>query len=270
MLRSELDLAIEWAAREGWNPGLGDAEAFFATDPHGFFLGVLDDEPIGSISAVAYDDRFGFIGLYIVRPEFRGRGFGRRIWDGAVAYLGERTIGLDGVVAQQPFYGRSGFRLAYRNVRQQGVGGGDAPRGLVDLRTVPFARVEAYDATCFPAPRPAFLKSWIAQAGAAALGVVNEGELAGYGVVRPCRADFKIGPLFAGSAEIADALFRGLAAHAAGPLYLDTPEVNPAAATALAERYGMRPIFETARMYTKGAPEVAHDRIFGVTSFELG
>jgi ribosomal protein S18 acetylase RimI-like enzyme len=269
MTRAELGLAIEWAAREGWNPGLHDAEPFFHTDPQGFFLGLLDDEPVGCISAVAYDDAFGFIGFYIVRPQFRGRGFGLRIWNAAVDYLGDRTIGLDGVVARQASYQKSGFRLAYRNVRYEGVGGGVAPAGIVDLATVPFAHVAAYDAAHFPVPRLEFLRRWIAQPNSVALGVVKGRELAGYGVVRPCRSGFKIGPLFADSEAIAEGLFRALAARAEGALYLDTPEVNPAA-IAQAERHGMRPMFETARMYTKSAPALPHERIFGITTFELG
>ncbi len=32
----------------------------------------------------------------------------------------------------------------------------------------------------------------------------------------------------------------------------------------------MTSVFETARMYTQHAPEIALDRVFGVTSFELG
>jgi GNAT superfamily N-acetyltransferase len=269
MTRAELGLAIEWAAREGWNPGVHDAEPFFHTDPRGFFLGLLDDEPVSCISAVAYDDAFGFIGFYIVRPEFRGRGFGLRIWNAAMSYLGDRTIGLDGVVARQADYGKSGFRLAHRNVRYEGVGGGVAPAGIVDLATVSFAQIGAYDAALFPVPRPRFLRRWIAQPDSVALGVVKDGELAGYGVVRPCRSGFKIGPLFADSDAVAEILFRALAARAEGPVYLDAPEVN-SAAIALARRHGMRPMFETARMYTKGAPALPHERIFGITTFELG
>jgi ribosomal protein S18 acetylase RimI-like enzyme len=269
MTRAELGLAIEWAAHEGWNPGLHDAEPFFHTDPRGFFLGLLDDEPVGCISAVAYDDGFGFIGFYIVRPEFRGRGFGLRMWNAAVSYLGDRTIGLDGVVARQASYQKSGFRLAHRNVRYAGIGGGAAPAGIIDLTTVPFAQAEAYDAAHFPAPRPQFLRRWIAQPESVALAVVKDGALAGYGVVRPCRSGFRIGPLFADSDAIAEDLFRALAARAEGPLSIDTPEVN-SAAIALAERHGMRPMFETARMYTKTAPALPTERIFGITTFELG
>lgn len=32
------EVALPWAGAEGWNPGLNDAEVFFATDPQGFFL----------------------------------------------------------------------------------------------------------------------------------------------------------------------------------------------------------------------------------------
>ena len=62
----------------------------------------------------------------------------------------------------------------------------------------------------------------------------------------------------------------GLIARAPGaPVFLDTPGANPAA-LALAERHGMAPVFETARMYRNGAPEMRLDRCFGVTTFELG
>ncbi len=66
MLRDDVDFALELAAREGWNPGIHDADCFYYTDPQGFFIGELDGEPIGCITAVSYEDSFGFIGLYIV------------------------------------------------------------------------------------------------------------------------------------------------------------------------------------------------------------
>jgi hypothetical protein len=65
-------------------------------------------------------------------------------------------------------------------------------------------------------------------------------------------------------------LFAALAERApAGPLFLDVPEPN-AAAAAMAREAGMEPAFETARMYTGAAPAIPVGRVFGVTSFELG
>ena len=61
MTRDDLDLAIEWAAAEGWNPGLDDAECFRAADPAGFLMGRLGGEPVVSISVVRYGDTFGTV-----------------------------------------------------------------------------------------------------------------------------------------------------------------------------------------------------------------
>jgi hypothetical protein len=47
------------------------------------------------------------------------------------------------------------------------------------------------------------------------------------------------------------------------------PEVNRAAVD-MARRHGMERVFETARMYTGEVPDLPLDRIFGVTSFEVG
>jgi ribosomal protein S18 acetylase RimI-like enzyme len=270
MTEADLALALEWAAAEGWNPGLHDAHCFYAADSQGFFVGERDGVPIGCVSAVRYGAGFGFLGLYIVKAEHRGQGFGLELWQAALHHLGGRVIGLDGVVAQQENYRKSGFRLAFRNIRQRGRGGGVAPPGLTDLAAVPIAEILRYDETAFPAPRAEFLRGWIGQQQAVALGVVSERRLRGYGVLRACREGFKIGPLFADDEETADRLFAGLVARAPGaPVFLDTPEANPAA-VALAARYAMTPIFETARMYKNRTPQMGLERCFGVTTFELG
>ena len=270
MSERELALALEWAASEGWNPGLDDAKCFYAADPKGFFLGELEGRPVGCISAVAYDKSYGFLGLYVVAPDYRGKGFGFKLWHAAMAYMNGRNVGLDGVLAQQANYLKSGFTLAYRDIRYQGKGGGSEPNGLIDLSSVPFEDIARYDAMVFPAPRPNFLRCWIDQPYGAALGALNNQRLIGYGVLRPCRQGFKIGPLFADDLETADALFRGLASRVSDqPIFLDTPEANPAAIE-LANRHKMQPVFETARMYTKGLPVTRTDYCFGVTTLELG
>ncbi|AGA91039.1 hypothetical protein Thimo_2296 [Thioflavicoccus mobilis 8321] len=44
MTRAELDTLVDWAAAEGWNPGLNDAQIFWDTDPDGFVAAELGDE----------------------------------------------------------------------------------------------------------------------------------------------------------------------------------------------------------------------------------
>lgn len=273
MTRQELDVAVDWAAAEGWNPGLHDANCFYAADPGGFLIGLLGDEPIATISVVKYGDSFGFVGFYIVKPAYRGQRYGIQIWKAGLARLRGRIVGLDGVVDQQENYKKSGFVLAHRNIRYQGtsIGSADAKAAIIPLSKHPFGEVSAYDRRFFPESRVPFLKCWINQPQGCALGFVRNGSLAGYGVVRPCRSGYKVGPLFADEPEIAEYLFVALQRNIPEetPIFLDTPAVN-AAAVDLAKRHNMTASFETARMYAPVCPDLPSDRLFGVTSFELG
>jgi GNAT superfamily N-acetyltransferase len=273
MTQPEVAMAIDWAAAEGWNPGLADAHCFFNADPSGFLVGMLGEEPIATISLVKYGERFAFLGLYIVKPEYRGQGYGMGLWQAGLAAVVGRTVGLDGVVAQQENYRRSGFALAYRNIRYQGKGSGRrvTDPAIVPAAAIPFAEISAYDQPFFPDVRSLFLQGWLSQPQGTALAIRDHHVLAGYGVIRPCRSGYKIGPLFADSPELAARLFFALQgeAPAGAPLFLDTPAVN-GAAVALATGQGMTVVFETARMYLGPAPDLPIDRLFGVTTFELG
>jgi len=268
----EISIAIDWAATEGWNPGLADAACFAIPDARGFFVGEIDGEPIASVSCVTYDERFAFLGFYIVRAGFRGRGYGLKIWNAAIAHAGARVIGLDGVVAQQDNYRKSGFALAYANIRYGGIVAAPpkSPAEIVALDTIPFALVEADDATVFPAPRAAFLRAWINVPGHVGRALLRDGKLAAWGVIRPCRTGRKIGPLVADDRAAAEAVLQALlASPGSNEIVLDIPAMNRDA-IALAESLGLKPTFETARMYTGPIPSLRLDRVFGVTSFELG
>ncbi|MCF7513239.1 GNAT family N-acetyltransferase [Pseudoalteromonas sp. L23] len=270
---TELEIAAKWALQEGWNPGLSDARCYYQADPNGFLIGYLGDEPIASISVVKYDDSFGFLGFYIVKPEYRGQGYGMQIWQAGLQYLAGCNVALDGVVAQQENYKKSGFKLAYRNIRYEGVGGGETPdcTNLVALERLPIEEVIAYDSAFFPAKRVAFVDAWINQPNCHALGIKQDDTLVAIGVIRPCHVGYKIGPLYADNVELAETLFLALRSKvsATEAIYLDVPEVN-AAAAALAQKYKMSLSFETARMYTGERPDLPLTRVFGVTSFEIG
>ena len=269
----QLEQVLGWARDEGWGPGLEDAAAFHATDPGGFLIGWLGTLPIGSISLVRYGDDQAFLGLFIVRPAFRGRGFGKALWQAALDRAGTRTIGLDAVPAQAGRYAAAGFVRAHGTTRWSG-----RLRGLVTTRSLvrplgpeDAAAVADYDALAFGAPRPDFLFGWLRPtATRQSEGYFEDGALRGYGSVRRTFAGWKIGPLFADSAAIAEALLATLVTPAGtDELALDIPDPN-LAGTALARRLGFTAGFETTRMYRGPAPDLPLDRIFGVTTLELG
>ena len=276
MRRDELDVLVDWAAAEGWNPGLHDANVFWATDPEGFVAAELDGELVGGGSIVCYDRTFGFMGFFIVRPDWRGRGLGNHLWRERLRRIRLRldasgVVGMDGVFDMQPYYASGGFRFAGRDLRFAGRGRErQFPEGLVPVTEIPFADLDAYDRAHFPASRTYFLERWLRMPDSHALAALHDGQLAGYGVLRPCREGYKVGPLFAAGIDTARDLLHGLTAHIPGETYyLDVPEDNRDAMQLAAEE-NMEEVFGCARMYFGPAPDLPLHEIFGVTTFELG
>jgi GNAT superfamily N-acetyltransferase len=271
MNREEAEFAIDMAAAEGWNPGVHDGELFYEADPMGFFIAELEGKPAGCASAVAYDDNFGFLGLYVVKPEFRRKDIGMKLTEKCLEHLGNRNIGLDGVVENEKKCQKvMKFKSSYSNLRFEGKGGGEIPDGLVKISKVPFEKLLEYDRRMFPTPRPVFLKKWINQPDSYAFAALEAGELKGYGVIRKCRMGYKIGPLFADDQIAAEKIFRALRASVPEEIiYFDVPEPNEKAME-IVRKYKMNVMFRTIRMYSREEPDIELDKVYGVTSFELG
>lgn len=261
---------VDWARCEGWNPGLADADVFHATDPDGF-IGLFEGHALAAaISAVRYAPDFGFIGLFIVRPDRRGHGLGRAVWDAAMSRLDGVTIGLDGVREQQANYARQGFVPAFRTIRYAGA----APAASPDPRVRAFApehaaMVSRIDRRCFPADRRAFLAGWL-QPPHRTFVHTDGARVDGYGTLRRCSDGHKIGPLLACEADAARRLVEAIAATVpTETIVIDVPQTNQPAAH-LVEALGLAPVFETMRMYRGPAPDISMDEVFGITTFELG
>jgi GNAT superfamily N-acetyltransferase len=272
MRPGELELVLEWARQEGWNPGLDDSLPFHDADPSGFFVGAVGEVPVGSISVVKYGDDLAFLGLYMVHPEFRGKGYGRAIWDAGIASANGRSIGLDGVVAQQESYRKAGFEEAYKTVRYGGVIGSLPSSSLTATPvTDKLDGLVRYDASVFSAQRPAFVTSWCTNRKHRRTAVVRKsGKIRGYGTIRRCYDGYKIGPLFAADADSAAALLSTRGQEAKGArVFIDIPSDNREA-VALAVGMGLEPVFETSRMYRGAVPTVPLKNVFGVTTLELG
>ena len=276
MTREEINTALDWASDEGWNPGIFDADAFYAADEEGFLIGMLGDEKVAMISAIRYGDHFGHIGFYVVKPEHRGKNYGLQLWQAALDRLQGRMIGVDSLLTKREQYAQSGFQFAHRNIGYRCNGGGPMPpmAHCEKIVSMPFLSIDdilAYDRAFFPEARRAFFQKWISIPYSTVLGMKENGKLVGFGVMRPCREGMKIAPLFADTPEIAETLFMVMRAQTREEenIFIDMPESNPAALE-LAKRHNMEIVFETARMYTQHIPNLSISRTYGVTSPELG
>eukprot|EP00049_Salpingoeca_infusionum_P007988 m.128870 g.128870 ORF g.128870 m.128870 type:complete len:298 (+) comp13880_c0_seq1:235-1128(+) len=283
MTQDELGIVIEWAAAEGWNPGLHDAVNFACVDPEGMLMGHLDGKPVAAIFACRYSDSLGYIGCYIVRKEYRGRGYGLAVWNAGMARLKGCNVCLDGVLDQQANYMRQGFHITYRNARFKGYGtcsldasppttnACERSQGVYPLTPSDVEDVVVYDRPFFPVSRDPFVKQWLNQQEGLVLIHRTSGAITGYVVARPCIEGFKLGPLCADTPTVAELLMVAIRSRipADQAIFLDLPQPNRDA-VALAKRHDMHQCFETARMYTKGIPPLAISRQYGITTFELG
>ena len=276
LTRDELDLAVEWAATEGWNPGLDDADVFWQTDPSGFVGIEHAGELIACGSIVSYDGKYGFMGFFMVKPELRGQGIGTKLWFHRRDLLQSRlepgaAIGMDGVFDMQAWYAKGGFQLSHRNLRMEGIAKpGKRVEEICLLEDIPFYHLKEYDSERFGCERETFLRQWVATPHSTAFAFATDEFIHGYGLIRSCREGFKIGPLFADDPVIADSLYQALCSEVVGKkVYLDVPEINQAAME-LASRHGLNEVFGCARMYYGEPNPTDWNRIFGITTFELG
>ena len=276
-----LDLAgvrtlVDWAAKEGWNPGLSDAELFFAADPNGFYGCFIDDQLVAGGSVVSYGGEFGFMGLFIVKLQFRGAGIGKQLWHFRKNHLLSRlkkpaAIGMDGVVAMQPFYNQGGFDIHFRDERYQRMGEVFAANPNVSpVNQNDLKAILEYDLLCFGVDRKDFLVPWIEQPHGYAVKYCLNQQLHGFAVIRKCQSGFKIGPLFADDGDIAEALYEQCLTVASGDLvFIDIPMLNQSAVR-LVKKFQAEYVFECARMYHGAPPKTPISKVFGITSFELG
>ncbi len=69
MCKKELEMVFTWSAKEGWNPGKYEAEAFYAINPNGYMLLTINNVPAACLLSVRYTREYAFMALYIDTPE---------------------------------------------------------------------------------------------------------------------------------------------------------------------------------------------------------
>jgi len=267
---------VEWAANEGWNPGPYDAGVFYTTDPDGFYGFFENGELIAGGSIVSYNKEFGFMGFFIVKPEHRSKGIGRKLWhlrrDTLLGRLNSgASIGMDGVVAMQDFYKKGGFKIAFRDERYEKTGMiFEVHPNISPITTVDLPAVLAYDRQCFGFDRPQFMIPWLKLPGNKTFKYMEGVTLKGFAVIRKVNPGYKVCPIFADNGAVAEELYKAcLSAVPGESVYLDIPVINNAAID-LVTKFSAKYVFECARMYYGTPPNVNVNKIFGITTFELG
>ncbi|MEB3334418.1 MAG: GNAT family N-acetyltransferase [Cyanobacteriota bacterium] len=285
----DIPIVTAWARREGFSPGVGDVAIYRNTDRQGLWVACLGSEPVGCVAGVRYNAAYGFIGLFLVVPEQRGKGYGVRLWRHALQHLADvPCVGLEAAPDRVADYAGWGFAPASPTTRWQRTtaqgerlgpssasAGASAPAWcLLTGPAISERAVQRFDARREPCPRPHFLHQWLRHpAGTVHALVDREGTIHGFGRLRPCLLKegegWRIGPLVAVSPEAARALVEGLLPQHPGVVLIDGPGANPQAEPLL-RGLGFVPVSQTLRMYRGPAPTVSLADVYGLACLELG
>ena len=147
---------------EGWTESYDVLHAFRVLDHDGFLGGFIEGKLIGHISCVRWPENYGFVGYYIVIPEYRGKGYGMKLWNAGMKHLEGCNVGLDGVIEEVPLYLKSGFKEYFENTRWEGISKVmPADSHIIRYNESMIDQIAEYDRKCFPSERKEFLKAWL-------------------------------------------------------------------------------------------------------------
>ena len=283
---SDIDFVTEISRKEGFAPGVGDLGIYQNTDNQGLWVGWLNDNPIGCIAGVRYNEKYGFIGLFIVIDKYRGRGFGLQLWKKALSHLSDLPcVGLEAAPERISDYSKWGFTISSKTTRWQWLGDGELVEekfrndytynfSFVEGSSIPSNAVEKFDEQRETTPRPHFLSNWLNHPSGKVIAVIdNEGRCHGFGRIRPCllqRGDgWRIGPLMADSPKLLKLLLKKLIDCHPGLIIIDSPGLNSSASELFID-LGFKSESETFRMYRGYQPPVSMKDVYGLACLELG
>jgi len=263
----DMKLFHDWANNEHWSIPEIDIKPYYDIDPEGFFLGEINNEPVAMISSVCFDS-YSHISFYIVKEEFRRKGYGLSIFQHAIKYAEKKVsiIGLDGVDEQKENYERSGFkaydRLSRYTKKAQGSLKND--QGLLsDIHDISLEEIVEYDRNIFGSSRRNYIDLLLKEkvSGYA----IKEGDrIQGYGILRKSYTGYKIAPLVADNREFAENILNGLQSLIEGEeVILDILQSNKEAENIVKEQ-GWEYVLSLNRMYKNGLPKNDTSKLFGV------
>tara|TARA_Y100001968_G_scaffold205537_1_gene188748 strand:+ start:111 stop:998 length:888 start_codon:yes stop_codon:yes gene_type:complete len=284
--KTDIDFVTEISRKEGFAPGIGDLSIYKNTDSQGLWVGWLNNTPIGCIAGVRYNDYYGFLGLFLVKKKYRGRGFGLQLWKKALSHLSNLPcVGLEAAPERIGDYSKWGFTISSKTTRWQWLGDGKLLKESLsanDLNDFQFVEgssihsnaVQKFDEKRENTPRPHFLSDWLNHPAGKVIAVIDKkGKCHGFGRIRPCLLQsgegWRIGPLMADNPMLVKILIKKLIESHPGLIIIDAPGLNKSACN-LFKDLGFESKSETFRMYRGYQPPVSMRDVYGLACLELG
>jgi GNAT superfamily N-acetyltransferase len=267
------------ADAEGWRVCFESIDSWLASDPQMFFIGRLNGEHIAHVSAIRYEENYGFIGCFWVRKDHRGKGFGVRMFRHALQHLEGCNIGISAVLNQVQNYQKSGFIPFSSDTRFIGKAATVSVPTSHSSHIIPYNEtlleaIAVYDRQVFPSVRKAFLREYFQMSNSFTRVYVENGNIRGYSVLHRVYQSYEIGPCFADNQKIAKALIASLVncLPENTTFGVNIQEENPEISQFVTElsEYRLEVWMQLKRMYTVEPPKIDVTKLWIPTGFTTG
>jgi GNAT superfamily N-acetyltransferase len=221
MTEQDIPFGLRLNTLSGWNQTAVDWHRFLEHSPDGCFVMEHDKKVVGTATTISYENRFAWVGMVLVDPEYRKQGIGTQLLKKTVEYLDQRhvpTIKLDATPLGKPLYQKLGFvpefeieRLVLKRPSEA------ASTALRSKRThvgkVEMEQVVRMDREVFGANRGFLLSSLFREASELALTVREDEAPQGYAFGRRGAFADHLGPWTAANRGSAEVLLQGFLAR---------------------------------------------------------
>jgi hypothetical protein len=255
----------------GWKPIADAMKAHYILAKNSIFALKYKDTIIATLSA-AKSPVFGlaYMGFFILNKEWAGLGLGKYLWGKTVNLLEQAgyVIEFDAPVELLSYYSNLGYTvfttatmymLKDRNLIKYSA----INANIQEISPSNIAGVSEYDRSIINNDnRKEYLSAWVNKKYTVALCYINNGTVMGYGVMSKHMSNesnsdtysYVLAPIYAEKPEIAIEIIKALCsrANANEPIYLDTLNFDPTAAT-IVESLGFEAVMSINRMSTSGA-----------------
>ena len=267
MRAGDIGAAMRLKQAAGWNQNDEDWANVLALEPEGCWVGERQGEVVASTTAVCYGRDLAWIGMVLVKPEFRGRGLARGLMEHCLDWLearGVRQVKLDATSMGRPLYEKLGFRDERMIERWFCAGGG---RASVPASHLPLDPIASLDRESFGADRTRLM---------ARLLEVFPGQGAweadGFVLGRPGSNSYFMGPCAAREPEAARRLISALVERTSASSFFWDLFPDVPAALEVARSLGFERQRELVRMSLRPEAEPAGrpEQVFAGAGFEYG
>jgi GNAT superfamily N-acetyltransferase len=273
-LAHEIPLVYQLAHLEGWNFGVDDMWVATQAMLNSFLVGTVDDQVVACRAITRYQTGFTYCSFLLVDPEFRGLGYGRRLWAAALENAGSTNIIIDTMPGKDQWAREYGFQpsdifCSYHLDSHTQDDTSHHPLPIFPVQSF-LSDVLTYDEPFFPAPRRPYMTTWLNMPHAKAFVWYENNTVQGYGVIRKANQGYRIGPLYADHSEIASHLFRALITGLQNePIALSMPEQSPLTQSFVKE-FQLRATVRLQRWYSKFPLTIPYNKIAAITNFTYG